>query len=237
MSWHFLQGSEAVSWPGSSLDGAPDVLLKLIPTPGASSSPGSSTDPCHDFRSGTTSAHSMAPPGEGTLMSSLAGSPARTSAKPEPAPESAANDLASGERWPASFARWDRDSSRWKTPQISLIEGWEPSLEIWPYSGSMRSGACCPHVPLVRHIHESDCSYWPTPRASMGRSGWAHGVASKGRYRQAVIQRCAEIGWSPSAEMQEALMGIPIGWTACAPSATPKSRRKPLQRSAYSTKG
>lgn len=62
----------------------------------------------------------------------------------------------------------------------------------------------------------------------------AHGVASKGRYRQAVIQRCAEIGWSPSAEMQEALMGIPIGWTACAPSATLKSRPKPRRRSACS---
>jgi len=32
MSWHYLQGQEAASWEGSSLDGAPSALLKLIPT-------------------------------------------------------------------------------------------------------------------------------------------------------------------------------------------------------------
>ena len=237
MSWHFLQGSEAVSWPGSSLDGAPDALLKLIPTPGASFSLDNSTDPWLVFRSGTTSAPSTGRPGEVASMSFPVGSPARISARPELAPELTGSDPDFGGRWPELFARWDRDSSSWRTPQLSLIEGWEPSLEIWPYSGSMRSGACCPHVPLVRHIHESDCSYWPTPRASMGRSGWAHGVASKGRYRQAVIQRCAEIGWSPSAEMQEALMGLPIGWTACAPSETPRCRAKRPPHFASSAKG
>lgn len=237
MSWHFLQGSEAVSWPGSSLDGAPDALLKLIPTPGAPFSLDSSTDPWLGFRSGTISAPSTGHPGEDTLMSFPADSPAKISARPGPAQESAADVLASGERWPASFARWDQVASSWRTSQPSLFEDSELSLEIWPRWGSMRSGACYPHVPLVRHTHESDCSYWPTPRASMGRSGWAHGVASKGRYRQAVIQRCAEIGWSPSAEMQEALMGLPIGWTACAPSETPRCRAKRPPHFASSAKG
>lgn len=32
MSWHYLQGREAASWEGSSWDGAPYALLKLMPT-------------------------------------------------------------------------------------------------------------------------------------------------------------------------------------------------------------
>jgi hypothetical protein len=34
MSWHFLRGQVEESWEGSCLDGAPDVLLRLIPTAG-----------------------------------------------------------------------------------------------------------------------------------------------------------------------------------------------------------
>ena len=32
MSWHYLQGEVEESWEGSCLDGAPDALLKLMPT-------------------------------------------------------------------------------------------------------------------------------------------------------------------------------------------------------------
>lgn len=226
MSWHYLQGSEAVSWQGTISDGLPDALSKLIPTPGPYSSPGRETGPCLDSRFGTIYAHSMEAHGEATSISSPADSRARTSAVLGVRRGSQGPDRGSGDRWPESFARWDQDSSSWKTPQILLFEGSIGCSVIWPRWGSMRSGACYLRAPLVLHTHASGCSLWPTPTAYMGRRGWANGKPGKGRYNAELIQRCKLIGWTPSPQMQEALMGLPIGWTDCDVLATRRSQSK-----------
>ena len=54
MSWHFLQGQEAESWEGTSLDGAPDALLKLMPSAAPCSCAARQTESCRGSRSGTT---------------------------------------------------------------------------------------------------------------------------------------------------------------------------------------
>lgn len=54
MSWHFLQGREAASWEESSLDGAPDALLSLMPIAEVCCLPGSATECLIHSRSGTT---------------------------------------------------------------------------------------------------------------------------------------------------------------------------------------
>ena len=153
MSWHFLQGQEAASWEASSLDGAPFALSSLLPTAAPSCSHGSETDVCHDFRSGMTCGASTESPGEGASMSSLAVSPARTSALPAEELASAGSDQDSGPRWPESFARYDRDTHSWKTRQLSLLGGSESFSETWPRWGTMRTGECweqtMPVLPIV----------------------------------------------------------------------------------------
>lgn len=50
MSWHYLLEQEEVSWEGHSLDGAPDALLKLIPTAGLFYGQGRLMDSCRCSR-------------------------------------------------------------------------------------------------------------------------------------------------------------------------------------------
>lgn len=54
MSWLFSQGQEAASWDGTCLDGAPDALLSLMPTPEPCCCNGKQTGVCHGSRSGMT---------------------------------------------------------------------------------------------------------------------------------------------------------------------------------------
>ena len=120
----------------------------------------------------------------------------------------------SGPKRFASFAMYDRDSRYWRTSQGSLVQvsTSDKFLGIWPKRGSMLNGTCFHRALSARHTHEIDCSFWPTPRASWGKSGWGMGKPNKGRYRQTVIARTqASGGWSPSPEFAEYLMGWPAG--------------------------
>lgn len=123
-----------------------------------------------------------------------------------------------GQRLSQPFASYDRDTCSWKTSQACLLTNTlDKYSEIWPRAGLMQDGVCYQLAPLVRHTHVKGCSYWPTPRAIMGKSGWAHGNPGKGRYRKEVIDRCNAVGWTPSPKMQEAIQGMPLGWTDLKP--------------------
>ena len=61
----------------------------------------------------------------------------------------------------ASFARYDRESSRWKTYQGSLFADSETFSESWPPSGSMRSGCAFERRTLERRTFGAAFSFWP----------------------------------------------------------------------------
>ena len=222
MSWHYLQGQEAESWEGNSLDGAPSALLRLIPMPARSSSPASETASSSPSQSGMTFGPSMASLGGGALMLSPGASPAKTSAPQGKAQGSMGNALASGLSSPGSFARFDLPSSSWKTHGISLLEGSTEFSETWPRWGSMRNGECWARSTPALSTPGIVFGYWPTPTASMAKRGWGFGRETRGRYSKAVIQRARVDGWLPSPQLLEALMGWPIEWTALEPLATAK---------------
>jgi len=165
MSWHYLQGQEAASWEGISLDGAPDALLSLIPTLGPSFSPDSGTDSCRDSRSGTTCGHLKADRGGGASTSSLEASLARTSAQPERAQASLEQDPACGHTWRESSARWDRNSHGWKTHRCLWEEVLPWSSVILPKWGMMRDGVLWERMTPGLPINGSESGLWPTPRA------------------------------------------------------------------------
>lgn len=79
MSWHFLQEQEEVCWADYNLDGAPDALLRLIPTLENAYWRDKETDVWSDSQSGTTLKHSMGASGEAQSISSAVDSPAKTS--------------------------------------------------------------------------------------------------------------------------------------------------------------
>ena len=140
MSWHYLQGPEAAYWEGTSLDGAPDALLRLIPTPEPCCSPDNATDASRDSRSGTTCGRSTATHGEAPSTSSLADSHARTSAPPERAQGSLESDPGSGGRWRESSARYDLAAHGWRTHRCLWDEALPWSSVTLPKWGMMRGG-------------------------------------------------------------------------------------------------
>lgn len=79
----------------------------------------------------------------------------------------------------------------------------------------MRAGECYPHAQWAPHTHETDCSFWPTPRASGSCSiGGSSGVAKAKRNGTYITGR-------RNPNHTEWLMGFPDGWTETAGSATP----------------
>jgi hypothetical protein len=107
----------------------------------------------------------------GKSMSSAGAFPARTSATPGAEPVSAENGPDCGRSTSGSFARYDRDTSSWRTWQRSLFEG-EDSIafsETWPRAGMTRSGTAFRREPLAPLIFATDASWWPTPDASCNR--------------------------------------------------------------------
>lgn len=79
MSWHFLQEQVAESWAHFCLDGAPDALLRLMPTVELHFSRANGTESLNLSRSGMTCAHSTDARGAGQSMSYQVDSLVKTS--------------------------------------------------------------------------------------------------------------------------------------------------------------
>src|ERR1700692_1275298 len=75
----------------------------------------------------------------------------RTSARRAQVLGSREADLDCGESTPDWAAKYDPNTSSWRTSQLSLIEGWEEFSATWPRSGTMRNGTAYQFPPLVRH--------------------------------------------------------------------------------------
>jgi hypothetical protein len=249
VSWHYLQGQEAASWEGSSLDGAPSALLSLLPTREQSCSHDSETECSHDSPSGMTSAHLTANHGADTLTSSRAASPARTSQAQVKAPESQESDPGSGRRWLGSLARYDRDTSSWKTPQCSLFGDSELFSAAWPRWGLMRDGVCwglsTPERP-TRGTASGSLLATPTATANQlapsmmkhpGCRAWLPTPVTQGLRGGSDSEHASFHLFSPghpghgalNPTWIEWLMGWPVGWTDLEPQAT--DRYQQWQRS------
>lgn len=63
-----------------------------------------------------------------------------------------------------SFAQWDRNSSSWKTSQLSLLTGLEPFLESWPRQGMTRNGRAYRRQLWAPAISGIGGGVLPTPR-------------------------------------------------------------------------
>ena len=89
-----------------------------------------------------------------------------------------------------------------------------------PRAGTMQNGRLYLRAEWVPHTHGKDCSSYPTPTACFGQRGWGLTETNSRGYSKETHQRCREIGWRPSPETVEALMGFPIGHTDVEHSGT-----------------
>jgi hypothetical protein len=61
------------------------------------------------------------------------------------------------------LANYDLDTQSWRMYEATLLSDSPKFLGIWPASGTTRNGKLFPQTLLVRHISESELSFWPTP--------------------------------------------------------------------------
>lgn len=221
MSWHYLQEQEVAYWPGSSLDGIPNALLKLMPELVKSYWTECAMESSIRFQSGMTSQHSTAILGEEALTLSQEDFHVRTSVSQEGEQDWTVQNQDSGWKWPGSFARFDRHSCSWKTRQCSLLEDSEEYLETWPEWGLMQSGECFMLPPLEQRTIEPDFTWLLTPTAQSWKA-WTfrnplklirknHADGNLQEQLMRLYQRMT------TPRCQEILMMWPEGWTDSKP--------------------
>jgi len=99
---------------------------------------------------------------------------AKTSAQQEKAQELMEKDQECGEKWHASFVKFDPNTSSWKTHQCSLLGDLDEFSETWPQWGLMRGGECWEQLTLVQTIKGTEFGLsvkFPTPTVGMVTGG------------------------------------------------------------------
>ena len=134
------------------------------------------------------------------------------------------NEAECGEKWRASFTKYDPDLCLWKTHQCSLVEGLESFSETWPQWGLMRNGECWEQIPLDSRTIEPEFGWLPTPVVSdamgAGRAGPRknRNISSLKDY----LSKYHKLAYPPVIGV-ECMMGWPLGWTDLKPLEMDKS--------------
>ena len=165
MSWHFSQALVEAYSEANSSGGRPSALLSGKPIPQVYLSPDRMKAFSRISRFGMTCEPLTDDLGAAVLTWCLAASPARTSAQPAKAPESTESAAECGRTWRESFARWDRATSSWRTPQCSLLADLDVFSETWPQWGTMHAGECSEQSMPALRTSETGSGFWPTPLA------------------------------------------------------------------------
>ena len=235
MAWHYIHPRDfeqctsspervGESWPIYSSDTLPDAPSRLKSIREKFSLRGKPTDVSRGSPSGMISKPSTENHGAEKSTSLREDSPVKTSAPPEKARESRAKDPASGQKWPASFAKYDPGSHSWKTPQLSLFGGLELFLETWPKWGMMQGGECSALAMLAHDTGVRGCGSLPTPQKSDVFPTSANCNFEQRRRQYNMLSQGEKIVGSiyPHPVFYERLMLWPMAWTALQPLETAK---------------
>lgn len=164
MSWHYSRALVEAYSAENSLAGEPSAPLKSTLTAVKSSRRGKTTDSLSPSPAGMMSPPLTESRGEDLLMWYRGAFLAKTSAQPETEQGSQEGEADSGRNSHESFARWDRNTLSWRTPQCSLLEDLDKFLETWPRWGMMQNGVCSVLTMPALLTNESESGFWPTPR-------------------------------------------------------------------------
>ena len=161
MSWLYSQAL-VVEYLGENFsDGEQSAPLNGNPIQQAYCAPDKMTDFSRLSRFGMTYKPLTENRGQELLTLYLAGFHAKTLAPQEKAQELTEIEAGCGEKWLASFVKYDPDTSLWKTHQCSLLGDLEPFSETWPQWGLMRDGECWEQLTLERHIRGTESGLSP----------------------------------------------------------------------------
>jgi len=171
MSWLFSQALVEEYLVDTSLDGEQSVQLSGSHTQQAYCAPDKMTVFSRLSRFGMTYKPLEESRGEELLTLYRAGFPAKILAQLEKEQALTESAAECGEKWHASFTKYDHDMFLWKTHQCSLLGDLEPFSETWPQWGLMRGGECWEQQTLAHHTKGTGFGLWATPSASDGQRG------------------------------------------------------------------
>jgi hypothetical protein len=225
MSWLYSRVLVEEYLGDISLDGEQFVPLSGNPTQQAFCAPDKMTVFSRLSRFGMTYKPLTESRGEELLTLFRAGFPVKTSQPLEMAMDLTVSDRECGEKWPGSFAKFDPDSSLWRTHQCSFLGDLEPFSETWPRWGLMRNGECLEQTLSAPLINAKESGLLPTPLADDWKGGTVTVHSKTGRDRTDQLRHWCKIKFGltyPIPEHSEAMMGYPAGWTDLKPLETDK---------------
>ena len=224
--------------PQKCLDGAQSAPLNGSRTQQAYCAPDKMTGFSRLSRFGMTYKPLTENRGEELLTLYRAGFRAKTSAQQEKAQELTENEAECGDKWRASFTKYNPDSRSWKTHQCSLLGDLDEFLETWPQWGLMRDGECWEQRTLEQTIRgtESGLSLnsppprWPTPVTSDASGAGRVGPRKSGNISSLkdYLSKWHRLAYPP-VNITEYMMGWPPGWTDLKPLEMDKSHCAPQQ--------
>jgi hypothetical protein len=236
MSWLFSQALVAEYLGENFSDGELSAPLNGKPTQQAYCAPDKMTAFLRLSRFGMTYKPLTETRGEELLTLYLEDFHAKTSAPLEKAQALTESDQECGHKWRGWLAKYDPNTSLWRTAQCSLLEDLNESLATFPRSGMTRSGLLWELPMLEQATKEIASGLWGTPTTSQdfkpvrklapSEANGTHGtilVGSIGKTHPHLIGRYLK------PLVTEYLMGWPIGWTDLKPLATDKSHFAPQQ--------
>jgi hypothetical protein len=167
---HYSQAQEGESLADTCSDGEQFAQLNVMPTPHKFWR----NDKMMEFsalsRFGLTLQLLTESHGEAVLMSYLEAFPVRIFPLQEKERDLMANEADCGENLGALFAKFDPDSSSWKTLQCSLLGDSILFSETWPRWGSMQNGVVYLREEWEPIMKETGYGLLPTPVATDARS-------------------------------------------------------------------
>lgn len=206
MSWHYSQEQGEGFSVENYLAGVRLERLKSRIILDKCCLPDNETDSCPSSPSGTMCVPLTAGRGEDSLTLSAVGSHAKTSALPEKGLALRERVQDSGRRCTESFARYDRDSRSWKTPQGLLAGDSEPYSGTWPKLGMMRHGWCSERTMSALLTNGTAFGFslrigakehyylMPTPTVCQAPNSTSHTKGPKN------LLQVAQLGWNPGEE-------------------------------------
>ncbi len=236
MSYTYLQEQGEESSAECFSDIPQYVLSRLNLTAEKSCSNGNGMESCQSSQSGTMYAPSTEHPGEEELTSSVGDSLAKTSQVLGKEPALTESEAECGGTWQESLARYDQDTSSWKTHQHSLFGGLEEFLETWPQWGMMLDGELLGQIHAVTTTRETASGLLPTPIATDWKGGTTAIRKDNGRERLDQWRDYVKIKYAmtyPHPTHSELRMGWPIEWTDLKPLEMDRFRQWRQKHSKY----
>jgi len=226
MSWLFSQALVGEFLGENFLDGEQSALSNGKPTQQAYCVPDKMTAFSRLSQFGMTYAPLTESLGEELLKSYQAVFLAKTSVPLVQVTDSMEKDQECGQKWLASFVKYDPSMSLWKTHQCSLLGDLDEFLETWPQWGLMQDGECWELTLQDLTIGDSEFGLLPTVLATDWKGGTTAARQDNGKLRFDQWRDYVKLKHGltyPHPMHSEMRMGWPVGWTDLKPLETDKS--------------